>query len=58
MVETLRPIQSEIERLLNDKEYILSALKKGTQKATDIAADTWQTVTERTGNHLIKCEEK
>ncbi|XP_065201767.1 tryptophan--tRNA ligase, mitochondrial [Planococcus citri] len=49
LVEMLKPIQSEIISLLNDKPYLTSLLSDGAQKACSIATDTWKLVSKQIG---------
>ena len=40
LIEKLQPIQSELSRLLSDKQYIDSVVNEGRDRASDIAANT------------------
>lgn len=49
LIEMLLPIQSEITRLMTDKHHLSTVLNEGTRKATEIASDTWDTVSKKIG---------
>ncbi|MCD6094235.1 MAG: tryptophan--tRNA ligase [Candidatus Omnitrophica bacterium] len=49
IIETLRPIQNRYEKLIGDKEYILTILKQGAEKASERAEKTLKKVKERVG---------
>lgn len=54
LIETLKPIQSEINHLLNDKPYLISVLEEGSRKASEIAVDTWKLVENKIGVNFSK----
>ena len=49
VVETLRPIREESERLLKDKAYLESVYKAGAEKASYIANKTLRKVYKKVG---------
>lgn len=49
VVETLRPIREETERLLKDKAYLESVYKAGAEKASYIANKTLRKVYKKVG---------
>lgn len=49
VVETLRPIREETERLLKDKTYLESVYKAGAEKASYIANKTLRKVYKKVG---------
>ena len=49
VVETLRPIQEEVRRLLADKAYLESALKSGAERANRAANKTLSKVYKKIG---------
>jgi hypothetical protein len=44
IVEHLRPIRQEVERLLNDKGHLDNLLTEGNEKAAVISENTWKEV--------------
>lgn len=53
LIETLKPIQKEINQLLNDKSFLISVLKNGAIKASKITSDTWTVVRKKIGCHYF-----
>lgn len=53
LVETLKPIQREINALLNDKPFLISVLEKGADNASSKASETWKLVREKIGAHHL-----
>ena len=49
MVETLRPIREETQRLLKDKAYLESVYRDGAQKASYVAEKTLRKVYKKVG---------
>lgn len=49
VIEGLKPIQAEYERLVKDKAYLLSVAKEGAQKASWIASKTLRKVKRKLG---------
>ena len=49
MVETLRPIREEAQRLLKDKAYLESVYRDGAQKASYVAEKTLRKVYKKVG---------
>jgi len=44
LIEYLRPIREKLEELLEDRSYLLSVLKLGSDKAQEIGQPTWDKV--------------
>ena len=49
VIETLRPIREEAERLLKDKAYLESVYRKGAEKASYVAEKTLRKVYKKVG---------
>ena len=49
VVETLRPIREEAERILKDKAYLESVYKQGAEKASYVANKTLRKVYKKVG---------
>ena len=49
VVERLRPIREEYDRLINDKAYLLDIAYKGADKASEIASVTLKKVYDKVG---------
>ena len=49
VVETLRPIREEAQRLLKDKAYLESVYRDGAQKASYVAEKTLRKVYKKVG---------
>ena len=49
MVETLRPIREETQRLLKDKAYLESVYRSGAEKASYVAEKTLRKVYKKVG---------
>lgn len=52
LVETLRPIREEVNRLYKDKGFLVKLLDKGAMTASKTASKTWKLVQERVGLSL------
>jgi tryptophanyl-tRNA synthetase len=49
VIETLRPIREESERLIRDKAYLESVYRAGAEKASSIASKTLRKVYKKVG---------
>ena len=49
VIETLRPIREETQRLLKDKAYLESVYRDGAQKASYVAEKTLRKVYKKVG---------
>lgn len=49
MIEHLTPIRTEIERLLNEREYLIHILQQGCDQAKEIAGKTASEVKNKLG---------
>ena len=49
MIETLRPIREEAQRMINDKAYLQEVYTEGAKKASAIARRTLRKVYKRVG---------
>lgn len=47
VIEKLSPIRENILRLMKEPAYLDEILKKGTEKATELAANSWEEVTNK-----------
>ena len=53
LVEELRPVRSEFERILKDKAYIESCAKEGAEKASYLARRTLRKVMKKVGFYQV-----
>jgi len=49
LIEEIVPVSGEIKKLLNDKSHLKNILKKGSEKANDIAEENLKNVREKVG---------
>ena len=49
LIEEIVPVSEEIKKLLNDKSYLKNILKKGSEKANDIAEENLKNIREKVG---------
>lgn len=49
LIELLRPIREEIERLMSAPDYLEEVLDQGSQRATVLAEITWLDVRQKVG---------
>lgn len=47
VIEKLSPIREDILRLIKEPTYLDEILKKGTERATELAANCWEEVTNK-----------
>ena len=49
LIEEIVPVSEEIKKLLNDKSYLKNILRKGSEKANDIAEENLKNIREKIG---------
>ena len=49
IVEKLTPIREEFSRLIKEPAYLQEVLRNGTERATEIASDSWCEVRNKIG---------
>ena len=49
LIDEITPVGKEIQKLLKDKSYLISVLKKGTEKANIIAEENLKNIREKVG---------
>ena len=49
LIDQITPVGKEIKKLLDDKSHLLNVLKKGTEKANNIAEENLKNIREKVG---------